>query len=177
MNRSTVLSLPLLMLFSALAPAAGRSQTGVGVEITSQLTGTVAGAGRVELKLVGPAVHTLNGRRVIFTAKRLVAVEPGDFGPVTVTLNPGRQSVGTLASEKFPTEHRQNFFLLIRSEKLGTLVSDAPLTLSARIESSPPTATYKSDGKPVAFYKQGDSRKTPVLTIETVESDVTPGKQ
>jgi hypothetical protein len=145
-----------------------------GVDITSRLRATTADGGAVALTLRGVAAHTLTGRRVVFIAKQLVAVDTGNLGPVTVTLNPRRESVGSLASTKFPTDHRQNFFLQIHSERLGTLVSDAPLTLTARIRSSPPTATYKSVSKDVAFYKEGDSGKRPVLTVHEVTSDVKP---
>src|SRR5215218_6081078 len=145
-----------------------------GVDVTSRLRGTVVGAGQVELTLVGPAIHTQNGRQVIFTAKQLVVRDPGNIGPVTVTLNPERESVGTLASEKFPTEHRQNFFLRMQNEKLGTLISDAPLTLSARIDSSPPTATYKSTSGDVVFFREDDPDRRPVFTVQEVTSDVKP---
>ncbi len=145
-----------------------------GVDITSRLRGTVVGVGEVDLTLIGPAIHTQNGLRVIFTAKQLVLRDPGNIGPVTVTLNPKRESVGSLASEKFPTEHRQDFFLRIQNEKLGTLVSDAPLTLLARIDSSPPTATYKSTRGDVAFYREDDPNRKTVLTVQEVTSDVKP---
>jgi len=155
------------------AKAAAKAPQAVG--ITSRLSGTLAGGAAVQLTLSGVAIHTQTGLRVNFTAKRLVAVNPpGQIGPLTVTLNPQHPSVGALKSRKFPTEHQQNFFLQINSEKLGTLVSDAPITLSARIESSPPTATYKSVSKAVNFYKAGDRAKTPVLTVNEVSSDVKP---
>jgi hypothetical protein len=180
MNRAR-LSL-LLALVAALASVAGHPQSPPkaapagpqGVAITSRLAGTVAGGGQVNLTLVGVASHTQSGLSVLFTAKQLVAVNPGDLGPLTATLNPQQRSVGTLSSRKFPAEHRQKFFLQIHSEKLGTLVSDAPLVLAARIESSPPTATYKSTGGNVAFYKEGDRAKKPVLTVQEVSSDVKP---
>jgi hypothetical protein len=144
-----------------------------GVEITSRLKATVAGAGPAELVLVGPAIHTQVGRLVFFNAKQLVARSP-ELGPLTVTLDPRRESIGTLASESFPTEHRQSFFLQIHSERLGTLVSDAPLTLAARIGSTPPTARYESVGGDVGFYKEGDPDKRPVLTVHGVSSEVKP---
>jgi hypothetical protein len=145
-----------------------------GVEITSRLTGTVAGAGQVNLTLVGTAAHRQNGLQVIFIAKLLVLRDPGDFGPLTATLNPGRESTGTLSSKTFPATHQQDFFLQINSEKLGTLVSDAPITLSAQIDSSPPTATYKSTSGNVEFYREGDPDKKSVLTVQEVTSDVKP---
>jgi hypothetical protein len=176
MNRFRILF--LLVLFAALAPVAGYPKdtpaASQGVEITSHVKGTVAGAGPVDLTLVGVAAHTLSGRSVIFTAKQLVAREAGNLGPLTVTLNPQRKSVGTLSSRTFPATHKQSFFLRIQSEKLGTLVSDAPVTLSARIESTPPTATYKSAGGPVQFYREDDPGKKPVFTIQEVTSDVKP---
>jgi hypothetical protein len=186
MSRSRILL--LLALVAALAlvachprpinpPAEGTTgATGAlqGVEITSRLKGTIAGAGQVNLTLVGTAAHIQSGLSVRFTVKQLVAVDPGNFGPVTATLDPRRESVGTLSSRTFPMEHRQNFFLQIHSERLGTLVSDNPLTLSARIDSSPPTATYRSTGGDVQFYKEGDSSKKPVFTVQEVTSDVKP---
>lgn len=144
-----------------------------GVEITSQLSATVAGGGRANLTLVGVAAHTRTGVNVIFTAKQLVAIDPS-LGPVTVTLNPAHRSTGTLESETFPTRHRQDFFLRIQNERLGTLVSDAPLTLSARIQSSPPTAKYESTSGDVAFFKEGDPARQPVLTVHGVSSEVKP---
>jgi hypothetical protein len=144
------------------------------VDITSRLVGTVAGGGRVELTLVGVASHTLSGRRVLFTAKQLVARDAGILGPVAVTLNPAHPSTGTLSSPTFPATHKQNFFLRIQSEKLGTLVSDAPVVMSAKIQGTPPTATYKSTGGDVAFYREGDSNKRPVFTVHEVTSDVKP---
>jgi hypothetical protein len=185
MNRSRML--PLLALVAmfqpvvchaqeeAPKPAKAAAKAPQAVAITSQLSGTIAGGGAVRLTLSGVGVHTLTGLSVLFTAKQLVAVNPpGEIGPLTVTLNPLHRSVGALKSRKFPTEHRQNFFLQINSERLGTLVSDAPVTLSARIESSPPTATYKSVSKDVGFYKQGDPGKKPVLTVTEVSSEVKP---
>ncbi len=143
------------------------------VDITSRLRTTVNDR-QVDLTLTGRAVHALSGTSVIFTAKQLRAVNPGDVGPLTVVLDPRGQSLGTLSSPTFPARHRQSFFLQIQSERLGTLVSDAPVTVAAEIRSSPPTATYRSEGGPVAFYRQDDPGKKPVLTIEAVESDVTP---
>jgi hypothetical protein len=165
-----------------MASSSNLSPTGVnltpaapqGVDVTSRLRGTVVGAGQVDLTLVGPAIHTQIGQRVIFTAKQLVVLDSGNFGPLTVTLNPKRESVGTLASEKFPTEHRQDFFLRIQSERLGTLISDAPLTLTARIQSSPPTATYKSTSGDVVFFREDDPDRKPVLTVQAVTSEVKP---
>jgi hypothetical protein len=144
------------------------------VEVTSRLKGTVAGAGPAELTFVGVAAHTQRRLSVVFVAKQLVAVDPGVLGPVSITLDLRRQSSGTLASASFPTEHRQDFFLQINSEKLGTLISDDPVTLSARIEGSPPTATYKSVSGDVAFFKEGDAGKRPVFTVQEVTSEVRP---
>ncbi|HEV8581991.1 MAG TPA: hypothetical protein VGX68_23215 [Thermoanaerobaculia bacterium] len=180
MNRSRILS--LLVLFAALGPAASHPQdvpaaaraTSQAVEITSRLKATVVGGGQANLTVVGVATHTQTGLTVIFNAKQLIAVDPGDIGPLTITLNPRQKSDGTLSSAKFPAVHRQNFYLLIRSERLGTLISDAPVTLSARIESSPPNTTYKSVGGAVKFYKEGDSRKKPAFIIQQVTSDVKP---
>lgn len=143
------------------------------VEITSQLRATVGGQS-TEITLVGVAAHSRNGLQVIFIVKELVLLEPIDLGPLTVTLNPERRSIGTLTSETFPATHRQDFFLQIRSDRLGTLVSDAPLTLSSRIDGSPPTARYESSGGEVAFYKQGDPERRAVLTVQRVTSDVKP---
>ncbi|HEX3131897.1 MAG TPA: hypothetical protein VH394_31455, partial [Thermoanaerobaculia bacterium] len=143
------------------------------VNITSRVTARVADR-QVDLRLTGPAVHLTSGRNVLFIRKQLVAVSPGDIGPLTLTLNPRRSSAGTLSSDTFPARHRQSFFLQVNSEKLGTLVSDDPVIVEAEIRSSPPTATYKSVSHPVDFYKEGDPGRKPVLTIETVESDVTP---
>lgn len=153
---------------SDVKPAASQA-----VDITSRVTARVADT-QVDLRLTGTAVHLLRGRNVLFIAKRLVAVNPRDIGPLVLTLNPRRSSVGTLSSDTFPALHQQSFFLQVESEKLGTLVSDDPLIVEAQIQSTPPRATYKSSGRPVAFYRQGDSGRKPVLTIETVESDVTP---
>ncbi|HEX3127897.1 MAG TPA: hypothetical protein VH394_11260, partial [Thermoanaerobaculia bacterium] len=170
MHRSRII-LSLLLMVVALAfvgcppivPPPPRDAP-QGVAITSRLSGTVAGAGEVNLTLVGTAAHRQNGLQVIFIAKQLVLQDPGIFGPLTVTLNPGRESVGTLSSKTFPATHQQDFFLQINSEKLGTLVSDAPVTLSAQIDSSPPTATYKSTSGNVEFYRADDPGKKAVFT-------------
>lgn len=150
-----------------------RPASSQAVDITSRVTARVADR-QADLRLTGTAVHLTRSRNVLFTTKRLVAVSPGDVGPLTITLNPRRSSVGTLSSDTFPARHEQSFFLQVQSERMGTLVSDDPVTLSAEIQSSPPRATYKSTSQPVAFYRQGDPDRKPVLTIESVESDVTP---
>lgn len=184
MNRSRTLSFLVLVVAFALVACPRRAPevtpTGtapaapVGVEITSRLSATVVGGGPADLVFVGTAAHTLTGLQVRFTAKLLVLRDPGNFGPITINLNPARESLGTLSSRTFPALHKQDFFLQINSEKLGTLVSDAPLTLSAQIDNSPPTATYKSAGGNVEFYKQGDPGRKAVLTVQGVTSDVKP---
>lgn len=182
MNRPRLLS--LLVMVAALGllacpprpttPPDGAPTAPVGVEITSQLTGTVAGGGQVNLTFVGTAAHIQTGLQVIFRFKLLTLRDPGNIGPVTITLDPSRESTGTLSSRTFPATHRQDFFLQINSEKLGTLVADAPVTLSAQIDSSPPKATYKSVSGNVEYYKQGDPDKKAVLTVQAVTSDVKP---
>lgn len=184
MNRTKTLSL-FLALATTLALAAchprpdvtppeGGSERLVGVDITSQLKGTLAGGPSQEITFVGTAAHLQRGRQVIFRVKQLVAREIPGLGPLTITLDPRRESTGTLDSPTPPATHQQNFFLQIQSQKLGTLVSTAPLTLSARIESSPPTARYESVGGEVAFFKEGDPEKRTVLTVQGVTSDVKP---
>lgn len=157
-----------------VAPPEGGSQALVGVDITSRLKATVAGGSPVEITLVGSAAHIQNGLQVIFRVKRLVAREIPNLGPLTATLDPSRESTGKLASGTFPTRHEQNFFLQINSPRLGTLVSDSPVTLAATIDSSPPRATYESTSGDVAFYKQGDPGRKTVLTVQGVSSDVKP---
>lgn len=147
------------------------------VAITSRIVTRVGGQS-VNLVAVGTAAHVLGGTSVIFTRKFLEARDPGPIvGPITIGLDPRRPSLGTLSSARFPAEHRQSFFLEIRSERLGTLVADSPVVVAARIEGSPPTSTYKSLGSAVSFYQVGDASKKPVLVIDSVESDVTPPYQ
>jgi|CXWL01.1.fsa_nt_gi hypothetical protein len=169
-SRKTVLTVQSVV--SDVQPA--RSQE---VAITSRIATRVGGQS-VSLVAVGTASHLLGGQSVIFTKKFLEARDPGPIvGPITIGLDPRRPSLGTLSSAKLPAEHRQSFYLEIRSERLGTLVADSPVVVAARIESSPPTATYKSVGSAVSFYKVGDASKKPVLVIDSVESDVTPPSQ
>jgi hypothetical protein len=174
MRRSRILSLLALVLALIAMPAfaaTGGSQQ--GVQISSLVQGTVSGGGPVSITFNGLAAHTTTGLNVLFTVKRLTA-QSSVLGPLSISLDPNRASTGTLSSTTFPAVHRQNFFLLITSSSLGTLTSDLPLTLSATIQSSPPTATYKSVSGNVVFYRQGDPNKQPVLTVQSVTSDVTP---
>jgi hypothetical protein len=176
MKRLRILSLVVLILALIAAPAfaatGGSTGTQQGVQISSQVVGTVAGVGPVNLTFIGSAAHTLNGLNVIFNVKLLTAAT-SPLGPLSLTLDPTRPSTGTLSSTTFPAVHTQNFFVLI-SSRAGTLTSDSPLTLQATIQSTPPTATYKSIGGNVVFYQQGDPNKRPVLTVQSVTSDVKP---
>ncbi len=176
MNRLKQVSLVALALVLALvaAPAfAATSSSQQGVQISSQVQGTIAGVGGVNIIFTGSGAHTLNGLSVLFTFKQLSAAT-SPVGPLTASLDATRPSNGSLRSSTFPTVHTQNFFLVIKSSSLGTLISDTPLTLSATIQSTPPTATYKSNTGNVVFYRQGDSSKTPVFTVSSVTSDVKP---
>ncbi len=174
MKRSRILSLLVLALALVAAPAfAATSGTVQGVQITSLVQGTVAGGGSVTITFTGSAAHITSGLIVTFTVKQLVA-PTSPLGPLTASLDPNRASTGTLSSSTFPAVHRQNFFLRIKSNTVGTLISDQPLTLSATIQSSPPTATYKSGSGNVVFYREGDPNKQPVLTVQSVTSDVKP---
>jgi hypothetical protein len=174
MKRSRIL--PLLALALALvampAFAATGGSTQQGVQITSQVQGTVAGA-VVNITFTGLGAHTVSGLNVIFTTKKLVAAN-SVLGSLSASLDPNRASLGTLSSSTFPAVHRQNFFLRITGSTVGTLISDLPLTLSATIQSSPPTATYRSATGNVVFYHEGDPNKQPVLTVQSVSSDVKP---
>jgi hypothetical protein len=170
MRRSRILSLLALVLALIAMPAFASQQ---GVQISSLVQGTVSGGGPVSITFNGLAAHTTTGLNVLFTVKRLTA-QSSALGPLSISLDPSRASTGTLSSTTFPAVHRQNFFLLITSSSLGTLTSDLPLTLSATIQSSPPTATYTSVSGNVVFYRQGDPNKQPVLTVQSVTSNVTP---
>jgi hypothetical protein len=172
MKSSKILSLLALALALVATPRVDAQPPLQGVQITSQVQGTTSGGGAVNITFTGSAAHNRNGLNVIFTVKQLEAT--GALGPLSASLNPNRASVGTLASDTFPTEHRQNFFLRIKSNTLGTLISDLPLTLSAIIQSSPPTATYRSATGNVVFYREGDPNKQPVLTVQSVTSDIKP---
>jgi hypothetical protein len=185
MKRSRILSLVALALALVAMPAFAASHakprakatstegTLQGVQITSQVQGTLSGGTAVSITFTGSAAHTQSGLTVIFTVKQLTAVN-SVLGSLSASLDPNRASVGTLGSTTFPTTHTQNFFLRIKSSTVGTLISDAPLTLSAVIQSSPPTATYKSTTGNVVFYRAGDPNKQPVLTVQSVTSDVKP---
>jgi hypothetical protein len=174
MERLKSLSLLVLVLALIAMPAvAATSESQQGVQITSQVQGTIAGVGNVNIIFTGSGAHTLNGLSVLFTFKQLTA-STSPVGPLTASLDPSRPSDGSLGSSTFPTTHKQNFFLLIKSSTLGNQVSDAPLTLAATIRSTPPTATYKSTSGNVVFYRQGDPSKTPVFTVQGVTSDVKP---
>lgn len=191
MNRSRLLPLlafaAMLQSLACLAQGAGPAKPAQPAKtaapryqwliITSQLTGKLASGGKVQLTLSSVAVYTETDLKVLFSEMYMVAENPGDLGPLTVTLNRGRQSAGTLESRRRMAEHRQDFYLRIRSEKLGTLVSRDPLTLSARIESLPPTATYKSVSKDVQFYQEDDRDHKPVLTVQQVTADMKPASQ
>lgn len=171
MKRARILS---LLVFTLVAvPAFLAAQSPEGVQIVSQVQGTLDGVGPVNLTFTGLAAHNRSGLTVIFTVKQLTAAD-SVVGPISATLNPNRQSLGTLSSSTFPATHRQNFFLQLTNRTLGTLISDLPLTLSATIQSSPPTATYKSVTTNVVFYREGDPNKRPVLTVQSVTSNVQP---
>jgi hypothetical protein len=143
-----------------------------GVSITSRVQGTVAGAA-VNITFTGSGAHSRNGLNVLFTVKQLTATT-SPFGPISASLDAARPSTGTLSSSTFPAVHRQSFFLRIKTSTMGTLISDVPLNLSATIRSSPPTATYTSAAGNVVFYREGDPNKQPVLTVQSVSSDITP---
>ncbi|HYO16877.1 MAG TPA: hypothetical protein VE685_27075 [Thermoanaerobaculia bacterium] len=171
MKRIRILS--LLALALVVVPAFVAAQSSEGVQIDSQVQGTLDGVGAVNIRFTGVAAHNRSGQTVIFTTKQISA-QDSVVGPISATLNPNRQSTGTLSSSTFPATHRQNFFLRISNRTLGTLISDSPLTLSATIQSSPPTATYKSVTTSVVFYREGDPNKRPVLTVNSVTSNVQP---
>jgi hypothetical protein len=155
---------------SNVQPAASQS-----VNISSVVTANVGGTATT-VQFNGSGSNLLGGTNVLFTAKALTAVNPGPLGETTVTLDPREPSAGTLGSTAFPTTHTQSFFLQIQSQNLGTLVADSPVVLTATIPACPPTAIYRSiNTKPVPFYRQGDPTKQTVLTIQSVESQVTPG--
>jgi hypothetical protein len=172
MKRIGLLSLSLLVFTLVALPAfvAAQSQ---GVQIDSQVQGTLDGVGPVNIGFTGLAAHNRSGQTVIFTTKQIRA-DDSVVGPISAVLDPNRQSAGTLSSPTFPATHRQNFFLRLTNRTLGTLVSDSPLTLSATIQSSPPTATYKSVTTGVVFYREGDPTRRPVLTVNSVTSNVQP---
>jgi hypothetical protein len=162
------LTLVAVPAFAATSPSSQQ-----GVQINSLVQGTLSSGSAVSITFTGSAAHTVSGQTVVFNVKQLVAAT-SPLGPLTASLDPSRASTGTLSSPTFPAVHRQNFFLLIKGSTLGTLVSDLPLTLSATIQSSPPTATYRSVSGNVVFYRQGDPNKQPVLTVQSVSSDVKP---
>ena len=166
-NKQTVLA--VTSVTSDVAPA--QSQT---VNITSHVTATVGGT-TANVDFTGSATNVASGTNVLFIRKTLTAVNPGPMGPTTISLDSRNASSGTLGSNTFPTSHTQSFFLQIDSQNLGTLVADAPVIMTATIRACPPTATYKSASQPVVFYRQGDPSKQPVLTVQSVSSDVTPG--
>jgi hypothetical protein len=173
MKRSRILSASALAL-ALVAPAFAQSGTQQGVQITSQVQGTLASGGSVNITFSGSAAATRSGLTTVFTIKQLTAASSA-LGPLTASLDPNRASTGSLGSTTFPTLHRQNFFLQIKSPTLGTLISDPPLTLSATISVCPPTAIYRSaTGSVVPFYRAGDPSKQPVLTVTSVTSDVKP---
>jgi hypothetical protein len=173
MKRTRILSLSLLVFTLVALPAFVAAQTTQGVQIASQVQGTLDGVGAVNLTFTGLAAHNRTGLNVIFTTKQIRA-ESSPVGPISASLNPNRESLGTLSSSTFPATHRQNFFLRLSNRTLGTLVSDNPLTLSATIQSSPPTATYKSINTGVVFYREGDPTRRPILTVNSVTSNVQP---
>jgi hypothetical protein len=176
MKHSRILSASALALALVVPPAfaASASSPQQGVQITSQVQGTLAGGGSVNITFTGSAAATQSGLTTVFNVKQLTAASSA-LGPLSASLDPNRASTGTLASSTFPTLHRQNFFLKIKSATLGTLISDPPLTLSATIQACPPTATYKTaTGTNVAFYREGDPNKQPVLTVQSVTSDIKP---
>ena len=82
MNRSRILTLLafatlVLMAWQPTLQAQTPSRTGgraQAVDITSHVRATTADGAAVSLTLQGVATHTLTGVRVIFTAKRLVAL-------------------------------------------------------------------------------------------------------
>jgi hypothetical protein len=171
MKHSRVLSLLVLALALVAMPAFAASE---GVSITSQVQGTLSSGAAVSITFTGLASHTRSGLTVIFNVKQLVA-STTPLGSLSASLDANRASTGSLSSTTFPAVHRQNFFLRIKSSTVGNLISDTPLTLTATIQSSPPTATYKSPtGTNVVFYREGDPNKQPVLTVKSVTSDVRP---
>jgi len=154
--------------------AATSSSSQQGVQISSQVTGKIAGVGATTLVLTGNGAHTLNGLSVIFNFK-LLTLATSPLGSISASLDPSRPSTGSLRSTTFPTTHTQSFYLLLKTSSFGTLVSDSPLTLTATIQSTPPTATYRTGtGTSVVFYRQGDTAKQPVFTVDSVVSDVKP---
>lgn len=174
MKRLRVLSLLAFALALVIAPALAVAQPPLqGVDITSRVQGTVAGGGAVNITFTGSGAHGRNGLSVNFTVKQLTAAT-SVLGPLSASLDPNRPSLGTLSSSTFPAVHRQSFYLKIKTATMGTLISDLPLTLSATIRSSPPTATYTSATGNVAFYREGDPNKQPVLTVQSVSSDIKP---
>ncbi len=172
MQRSSILSVSALVLALVALPAFAQPPQ-QGVQITSQVQGTLAGGGAVNITFTGSAAATQSGLTTVFNVKQLTAAS-STLGPLSASLDPKRASTGTLASTTFPTVHRQNFFLKIKSNTLGTLISDSPLTLSATIASCPPTATYKSATASVPFYREGDPNKRTVLTVQSVTSSIKP---
>ncbi len=144
------------------------------VNVSSVVTATVGGS-TTTVQFNGSASNLASGQNVLFINKSLTAVNPGPLGATTAILDPSQSSAGTLSSTTFPTTHTQNFFLQIRSQNLGTLVADTPITLTATISACPPNATYRSVSPAVPFYRQGDPTKTTVLTVQSVSSSVTPG--
>lgn len=168
-NLSRILSLLALILALVATPALADE----GVQINSVVQGTLASGSTTTFTFNGLASHIRTGLNVIFKIKKLTAPS-SPLGPLTASLDPNRASTGTLSSTTFPAVHRQNFFLLISGSTLGTLVSDTPITLTATIQSSPPTATYRSVSGNVVFYRQGDPNKQPVLTVQSVTSNVQP---
>lgn len=171
MKGSRILFLSALVLALVAPPAFAQSQK--GVQITSQVQGTLAGGGSVNITFSGSGAVTQSGLTTVFNVKQLTAASSA-LGPLSASLDPNRASTGALASSTFPTVHRQNFFLQIKSSTLGTLISDSPLALSARIQACPPTAIYKSATASVPFYRAGDPNKQPVLTVTSVSSDIKP---
>lgn len=168
MKLSKILSLLVLALALVATPALNAQ----GVQITSDVQATVGGAA-TKIIFTGLGSHTRSGVNVIFNVKQLVAAT-SPLGPLTATLDPARPSDGKLGSTTFPTTHTQNFFLQIQSQNLGTLVSDAPIVLTATIQNCPPNAVYRLVGNPVPFYRQGDPTRQTVLTVNDVASTVTP---
>ena len=201
MHRTRISFLLVVMLVATFAFAAAAPKPMVkatapagsleGVSISSLVQGTTASGSPATIRFNGLAAHTRNGQIVIFTTKRLnsVAVSPTTLGSLSATLDTSKESSGTLtstgtlsslskaSSSTFPAVHRQNFFLKITGNAVGTLVSDDPITVSATIQSSPPTATYRSDsGAVVKFYREGDPSKTTMLAVTSVTSDVAPAQ-
>ena len=173
MKRLKNLCFPAIVLALVLAAMPAFAQPPLeGVSITSRVQATVGGAATTII-FTGSGAHSRNGLAVNFTVKQLTAAT-SPLGPISASLDSARPSNGTLSSSTYPAVHRQDFFLRIKTSTLGTLISDVPLTLSATIRSSPPTATYTSGAVNVAFYREGDPNKQPVLTVRDVSSDITP---